>query len=372
MRRASWRSASARATCHIRVRSGSTRRATPASSARSGELVVFVDDDVEASDGWLDGAARRRPRTSAGGRLHRTDPRPPRGPRAAHAAGARRPPITTLDLGLADTDAPLRVGREHGDPPQRARARGAVRRLARARRRRAGVAGTPARADARRARSSTSRRPRSSTAARGARRAPARARARGAYARGRAARRFDARRGAAPSLRARAADARRLRRPRRAAPLPGRPDDGRPQRRAPARGACERAPGARAPRQRGRAMPTPRTSSRATSGTVGGLDALRRGADRSRRRRVASSRAVGACAWRSPRAVRHRRGAVLVLGVERPEHARARARDRAPSSLRSRHDVELHTARPGRAWQVREPQPAARGRIQPTAATGCW
>ena len=81
-----------------------------------------------------------------------------------------------------------------------------------------------------------------------------------------------------------------------------------------------------------------------TSGTVGGLDALRR---------EASDEAVNAWELLSGRRLRLELAArhapplrrVLALGVERPERRQLAAAIRAELS-RSRHDVELHTCRP--------------------------
>jgi GT2 family glycosyltransferase len=75
--------------------------------ARSdGELVVFVDDDVEVCPGWLDallGAAREHPRVQVF-----TGPIRPRlegrGGWARRSCGREGPPITALDLGPEDTD----------------------------------------------------------------------------------------------------------------------------------------------------------------------------------------------------------------------------------------------------------------------------
>jgi Glycosyl transferase family 2 len=68
----------------------------------TGELVVFVDDDVEVCEGWLDAllaAARAYPAVDVftGPILARLEGSPP------HSCGRERPPITTLDLGPEDT-----------------------------------------------------------------------------------------------------------------------------------------------------------------------------------------------------------------------------------------------------------------------------
>src|SRR3981081_4176794 len=68
-----------------------------------GELVVFVDDDVEASPGWLSAlltAAREHPDGDVmGGRIRpRLEGQEPR------TCGREGPPITTLRLGVGDTD----------------------------------------------------------------------------------------------------------------------------------------------------------------------------------------------------------------------------------------------------------------------------
>jgi hypothetical protein len=70
----------------------------------TGELVVFVDDDVEVRDGWLDSlltAARehREPEVFTGPILPRLEGSPP------HSCGREGPPITALDLGPEDTPA---------------------------------------------------------------------------------------------------------------------------------------------------------------------------------------------------------------------------------------------------------------------------
>jgi hypothetical protein len=76
----------------------------------SGELVVFVDDDIEASPGWLQAllqAARRYPDADvfAGPIRPRLE-----GP-APRTCGREQPPITTLNLGAQDTrDIPFAWG----------------------------------------------------------------------------------------------------------------------------------------------------------------------------------------------------------------------------------------------------------------------
>ncbi len=69
-----------------------------------GELVVFVDDDIEASPGWLQAlltAACEYPDVDVlAGRI-----RPRLEGRSPHTCGREGPPITTLDLGERDTEA---------------------------------------------------------------------------------------------------------------------------------------------------------------------------------------------------------------------------------------------------------------------------
>jgi GT2 family glycosyltransferase len=70
----------------------------------AGELVVFVDDDVEAPPGWLQAllqAAATRPDVMlfAGAILPRLEGRPPR------SCGREQPPITSLDLGVEDLES---------------------------------------------------------------------------------------------------------------------------------------------------------------------------------------------------------------------------------------------------------------------------
>jgi len=165
----------------------------------SGALVVFVDDDVRVSSGWLQAlldAAREHPQVDVF-----TGPIRARlegGGWGSHSCGRERPPITTLELGEHDTDAEFawganmairrsaleRVGAfdvslEHGGDEQEWQER---LRAATPGARVLYVAG--ASVEHRRVGDD----------------ARLRSLARGAFARGRAARRFDARRGLAPSL----------------------------------------------------------------------------------------------------------------------------------------------------------------------------
>ena len=175
--RASWWSASAPAMSRIPRPLGLNVARNTGVEHSSGELVVFVDDDMRASPGWLEALLDAAQRESGGGRVHRADPGSSGGSSRPRTCGREGPPITALELGAERHRRALRLGRQHGDPPQRPGTRGAVRRLARARRRRAGVAGTPARADTRQRGSCTWRARPSSTAA------PERTRACGSLAR---------------------------------------------------------------------------------------------------------------------------------------------------------------------------------------------
>jgi GT2 family glycosyltransferase len=320
-----------------------------------GELVVFVDDDIRASPGWLGAlldAARENPEVDVftGPIRARLEGREPR------TCGREGPPVTTLDLGAQDTDAryawganmairrsalervgPFDVSLEHGGDEQewqeRLRAHTPGARVmyvadAAVEHRRAG-------ADARL--SSLSR---------------------AAYARGRAARRFDARRGQAPSLGRElltlAGCVGHVVRRRCAAGLTmvahsaGRAREGLRERSGDAAG--DRA-------SRSAIFPTAPAEIAAngspagiddflsgTSGTVGGLDALRRGA---------SDEAVNAWELLSGRRLRLEHAArhappqrrVLALGIQRPERRELAEAIRAELS-RSRHDIELHTCPP--------------------------
>ncbi|HYB24563.1 MAG TPA: glycosyltransferase family A protein [Solirubrobacteraceae bacterium] len=314
--------------------------------ARShGELVVFVDDDIRAAPGWLAAllhAARAHPQVEVftGPITARLD-----GPGGwgSHSCGREHAPITTLELGARDADAryawganmairrsalervgPFDVSLEHGGDEQewqeRLRARTPGARVlyvagAAVEHRRVG-------ADAR-----------------------LRALARGAYVRGLAARRFDVRRGCAPPLAREwatlagcAAHVLRRRCPAgltMVAHSAGRLRQGLRER--------TRADEPAAAGTLGEPTGAEDFLSGA-SGTVGGVDAVRRGA---------ADAAVDAWELVSGRRLRLELAArhapplrhVLALAVQRPEH-RALASAIDAELLRSRHDVELHTCAP--------------------------
>jgi len=302
-----------------------------------GELVIFLDDDVRVSPGWLTAlldAARANPDVNVF-----TGPIEPRLEGCApHTCGREASPITALDLGPHDVDAPhawgtnmairrsalQRVGPfdvslEHGGDEQewqeRMRAETPGARILY-------VAG----AIVEHRRSGPDARLRALSAT--------------AYVRGRAARRYDARRGVAPSPR------------RELLTLAG--CLGHVLRRRCPAGLTMAAHSAGRVRElwRGpRGEQAPGTDAAAedflsgASGTVGGLDAVRRGV---------CDEAVNAWELASGRrlrlelAARHRPPPrrVLVLGIERPER-RALAEAMRRELLRSRHHIDLHTCPPG-------------------------
>ncbi|HEY2767850.1 MAG TPA: glycosyltransferase [Solirubrobacteraceae bacterium] len=316
-----------------------------------GELVAFVDDDVEVCVGWLDallGAAHAHPHAQVF-----TGPiRPHLEGRAPRSCGREGPPITALDLGSHDTDevryawganmavrrnalqrvGPFDVSLEHAGDEQEWQDRlaaacgpGRVRYIAAAAlyHRRVGP-------DAR-----------------------LRALARAARKRGRAARSFDAWRddGSAPGIaregRTLAACAGHVVRRRcpngltMVAHSLGRLEQALRERRHPShRPVTQRDPAS----QRGAAAERDDFLS-GESGTVGGLDAARRELqDRAldtrdlltlRRARIASA------AHRLPP-----RRRVLVLNIARPEHQALTAAIHAELA-HSRHEVELRTSGPG-------------------------
>jgi GT2 family glycosyltransferase len=72
----------------------------------SGSIVAFVDDDVWAPPGWLralaEGAARHPEADAFGGPIRARIEGP-----APRTCGREKPPITTLDLGDQDVEAPM-------------------------------------------------------------------------------------------------------------------------------------------------------------------------------------------------------------------------------------------------------------------------
>jgi GT2 family glycosyltransferase len=317
----------------------------------SGELVVFVDDDIEAAEGWL--AALLAAASANPGADVFTGPIRARleGP-APRSCGREGAPVTTLDLGAADTDTEFawganmairrsaleRVGPfdpslEHGGDEQEWQER--LRALQPGARvlyvAGAAVAHRRAGEDAR-----------------------LRALCRGAFTRGAAARRFDARRGRAPSLarelRTLAGCAGHVLRRRCPAGLTmvahsaGRMRQGLDERRRPpARAGGDMAGAAAGARQRSNGDRPAGTEDFLSghSGTVGGVDAMRRavGDEAIEAWETLSGRrsSLARAARRWPPARR-----VLALGVERPERSELAAAIRAELA-RSRHDVELYT-----------------------------
>ncbi len=332
-----------------------------------GELVVFVDDDVRVRPGWLEAllnAAREHPQVDVFTGPIRARLEGPGG-WGSHSCGRERPPITTLELGARDTDAryawganmairrsalervgPFDVSLEHGGDEQewqerlRANTPGArvlyVGRAAVEHRRVGADAGL-------------------------------RSLSRAGYMRGRAARRFDARQGRAPSLgkemltlggclghvvRRRCPAGLTM-----AAHSWGRLREGLRERTAAGAGGDGRIDAScihsssitvsngtiSAVKDLGKSnMPTAHDDFLSgASGTVGGLDAIRR---------KAADEALDA--WEVLTAKRLRLGLaarhapplrrVLALGVERPERRELATAIQA-ELLRSRHDVELHT-----------------------------
>jgi hypothetical protein len=298
-----------------------------------GELVVFVDDDVEASPDWLVAlltAAREHPTVDvlAGQIRPRLEGRPPR------TCGREQPPITTLQLGGSDTDT------EYAWGANMAIRRAALERVGAFDASLADGGDEQEWQDRLRAREPGARVLYVAGAAVDHRRtgpdARLRALARTAHARGRAAQRFDARRGQAPSL------------VRELTTLAGCAWHV-VRRRCPA-GLTMVAHSAGRVRECMQQPPAPMPTGSddflsGQSGTVGGLDRIARGLRDTATDawEIASARRL-----RLDLAARHepplRR--VLALGVVRPEHATLAAGTRAELE-RSRHEVELHTCPPG-------------------------
>ncbi len=301
----------------------------------SGGLVVFLDDDVRVCDGWLAALLRavaEHPQTEifAGRITAGLEGRPPR------SCGREQPPVTTLDLGEQDAPARFAWGANMavrrsaferlgpfdvtlggaGDEQEWQERDGAGGALyvagAHVEHRRAG-------ADAR-----------------------LRALCRAAYARGRAARRFDTRRGLAPS---------RLDEVATLAGCLGHVL----VRRCPA-GLTMAAHSAGRLRESlaPAAEPTPAPQDGAeakflsgASGTVGGLDGVRR---RAVDELAAATEVLSARTLRLDRAARRAppRRRVLALSVQRPERARL-TQAIAAELARTRHQLELHTTPAGDA-----------------------
>ncbi|HEV2922639.1 MAG TPA: glycosyltransferase family 2 protein [Solirubrobacteraceae bacterium] len=299
-----------------------------------GELVVFVDDDIAAGERWLAAlldAAREHPEVDVfAGPIH---PRLEGG--RLRSCGREAPPITTLELGPQDTDAryawganmavrrralervgPFDVTLEHGGDEQewQDRLRGQ----------------TPGARVLYVANAAVEHR-------RMGRDARLRSLSRAAHGRGRASRRFDERRGEAPSL---AGELLTL------AACIGHVV----RRRCPAgltmvahsAGRLREGLATRASRPPGPAAGEDFLSG--TSGTVGGLDAVRRrlGDRAADTWELASGRRLllDLAARRAPP-----RRSVLVIGVQRPEHDELSWRIRS-ELLSSRHDVAMYWRAP--------------------------
>jgi GT2 family glycosyltransferase len=327
----------------------------------TGELVVFVDDDVRVGPGWLHAlldAAEAHPEVDVF-----TGPIKPclegsGGSRWTRSCGREGPPITALELGSRDTDAryawganmtirrtalervgPFETALEYGGDEQEWQDR-----------LRTGSPGARVLYVA--------------DAALEHRRAGPDARlsslARAAYARGRASRRFDGFRGEAPSrsrelLTLTGCLGHVLRRRCPAGLTMVAHSAGRM--RESLRPDAAEAAGRRAPSAAALATPSPANGTMpghttpeddflsGASGTVGGVDALRRGLlDEA----VDAWQLAGGRRMRLERAARRAPATrrVLVLGVERPAH-RALAQRIRKELLRSRHDVELRFGPPG-------------------------
>jgi GT2 family glycosyltransferase len=298
----------------------------------TGALVVFLDDDVRVREGWLAAllrAAAEHPGTEVfAGRITAKLEGP-----APHACGREQPPVTTLDLGATDRPAQFAWGSNM-----------AIRRSAfdRAGRFDVTLGG---------AGDEQEWQERAGTAAlyvagawvehrRAGDDARLRALCRASYGRGRTARRFDLRTGRAPSAM------------RELATLGGCLGHVA-LRRCPAgltmvahsAGRLREALGpAHAAEPLGPRDGAPDFLSGA-SGTVGGLDALRR---RGRDELAAAGELLSGRSLRLARAARTSppRRRVLALMVQRPERARV-AGAIAAELARSRHEVELHTTGAG-------------------------
>ncbi len=311
----------------------------------TGPLLIFLDDDVRVCAGWLEAmlrAAEAHPEREvfAGRILARLEGCAPRG------CGRELPPITTLDLGGSDRVTPLAWGSNM-----------AIRRSALERvgpfDERIGGGGDEEEWEERAARTAGAVRPSALYVAaaavehrRAGRDAELRALCRAAYVRGRGARRFDAWRGLAPStareLRTLAGCIAHVVRRRCPAGMAMAAHSAGRLREALSEGDT----GGAAPARAG-AIPEPDTPDflSGASGTVGGLDALRRRAGDAL---AATGELLSGRGLRLALAARHEPPLqrVLVLGVMRPERAELARAIRA-ELLSSRHDVRLATSEPG-------------------------
>jgi GT2 family glycosyltransferase len=315
----------------------------------AGPLVIFLDDDVRVSRGWLPAlldAARENPGEDvfAGRILARLEGPVPR------SCGRELPPVTTLDLGEQDSRTPFawgsnmairRAALDSIGPFDESLGGGGDEQEWQER----AAGGFPAQALYVAAAAVEHRR--SGDDAR------LRALCRAAYARGRGARRFDSRRAVAPPA---ATELRTLggclghvllrncpAGLTMAAHSAGRLREALAHRREAAPVVPNGAPAA----GDGSSRPVGPNFLSGASGTVGGLGALRR---RAGDELAAAAELLSGRSARLGLAARHapplRR--VLVLGVTRPEHS-ALAGAIRQELLSSRHDVRVHTAPPGAA-----------------------
>jgi GT2 family glycosyltransferase len=341
---------------HERPRGLNVARNTGVSRS-SGELVVFVDDDVRAGEGWLAAllsAAREHPETEvfAGPIRPHLEGHPPR------SCGREHPPITTLELGPHDTRTRYAWGANMGirrsaleriGPFEEALEQGGDEQEWQDRLM-AACGGDESRGAMYVAAAAVEHR-------RVGRDARLRALARAAHVRGRAARRFDAWRGRPPRL------ARELRTLagcaghvlRRGCPAgltmvahsAGRVREALRERISAGENDAPRSPPRPAARANGRGTPDGESSPdflSGTSGTVGGMDAKLRGLQDAAIdvRALASGQRLrlALAARREPP-----RRRVLVLGIERPAHRTLAQRAHA-ELRRSRHEVELRLTAP--------------------------
>jgi len=332
---------------HDRPRGLNVARNTGVSRS-CGELVVFVDDDIRAREGWLQAlldAARGHPEVE----VFAGPIRPCLEGRAPRSCGREHPPITALELGPDDTRtryawganmAIRRSALERTGPFEESLQQGGDEQEWQDRLTNAARGGTDDGRGALYVAAAGVEHRRSGRDAR------LRSLVRGAYVRGRAARRFDAWRGEAPALRGEVATLARcaghvlLRRcpagSTMVAHSAGRLREALGERRASSRAAGDGADD----------LPAPRDDFLSgTSGTVGGLDAHLREA-----RDLLTDAGALASGRRLRLALAARRlparRSVLVLGVERSRHRALAARAQA-ELRRSRHDLELHFAAPG-------------------------